>query len=148
MDLGKLFVANRVTIATRVRSDILRAIAHKCSNEKEEMCVIGFTSRPVLQTRRRDNSGQFAMTFTDTVAKFGARLTKGSLEVAYGRAGESFNGQLQQNFVVLHDGVGVKRAAAAAGPTMGRGMKRGNEDGEAAGEPKWLACRGKDGKGF
>ena len=50
-----------------------------------------------------------------------------------------------QNFVVLQDGVGVQRAAATAGPTMGGGMIWGNEDG---GESKRVAWRGKNGKGF
>ena len=39
-DLGKLFVANCVTLATRVRTDILRAIATKNSNKGVlELCL-------------------------------------------------------------------------------------------------------------
>ena len=37
------------------------------------------------------------------MAKFGESLSRGELQAAYGRAGNSFAGQLQQNFVVLHD---------------------------------------------
>ena len=70
-DLGKLFVANSVTLATRVRSDVLRAIALKCANHLEEMYVIGFTSRPVLQVKGKDNTGQFALTFLNAIGKFG-----------------------------------------------------------------------------
>ena len=51
------------------------------------------------------------------------------MEVAYGRAGASFNGQLQQNFVVLHFKGGVQKTGVT-GPTMGGGKKRANEDGE------------------
>jgi hypothetical protein len=45
---GRLFVANSVTLATRVRSDILKVIAQRCTNDSEDFFVIGFTSRPVL----------------------------------------------------------------------------------------------------
>ena len=53
--------------------------------------------------------------------------------MAYGRAGESFVGQLQQNFVVLHDkgeGKGNLGAAHRGGPglAMGVGRKRGIEE--------------------
>ncbi len=44
-----------------------------------------------------------SFTFIDAVSRFGRQLTKEDLETAYGRAGRSFNGQLQQNFVVLNE---------------------------------------------
>ena len=83
-------MANCVTLATCVKSDILRAVGQKCSKEHEEMFVIGFTSHPVLQIMPKDGSGQYALTFVDAVAKFGS--TRGYLHMAYGRAGTSFNG--------------------------------------------------------
>ena len=126
---GKLFIANSVTLATRVRSDILNAIAKRCSNDVEDFFVVGFTSRPVLQVRRKDGHGQFALTFVDAIHKFGAGITRGELQVAYGRARESFNGQLQQNFVVLHDAVGVQGEAVVTGPNIGGGKKRGRDEG-------------------
>ena len=126
---GKLFIANSVTLATRVRSDILNAIAKKCSNDLEDFFVVGFTSRPVLQIRRKDGHGQFALTFVDAIHKYGAGITRGELQVAYGRARESFKGQLQQNFVVLHDPVGVQGEAVVAGSNMGGGKKRGRDEG-------------------
>ena len=143
---GRLFVANSVTLATRVRSDILKVIAKKCSNDREDFFVIGFTSRPVLTVKRKDGSGQFALTYADAVAKFGAGLSRGELQVAYGRAGESFAGQLQQNFIVLHDkgeGKGLQGAGpsgAAASHAMGGGKKRGNE--EMSQEPAKRQVRG------
>ena len=129
VDFGKLFIANSVTLATRVRSDILTAIAKRCSNDIEDFFVIGFTSRPVLQVRRKDGHGQYALTFVDAISRFGAGITKGELQVAYGRARESFKGQMQQNFVVLHDNEGVQRDAVA-GPNIGGRQKRGRDDGE------------------
>jgi hypothetical protein len=44
-----------------------------------------------------------SFTFIDSISRFGRQLTKEDLETAYGRAGRSFNGQLQQNFVVLNE---------------------------------------------
>ena len=46
VDFGKLFIANSVTLATRVRSDIPKTIARKCSSDKEDFFFIGFVSRP------------------------------------------------------------------------------------------------------
>ena len=134
VEMGKLFVANSVTLATRVRSDILRAMALKCSNDREDFFVVGFTSRPVLTVRQKDKSGQFALTFADAISRFGERLTRGDLRVAYGRAGESFTGQLQQNFVLLHDN-GVQSSVAVAGPSVAT-KKRAREEVETAGPAK------------
>ena len=47
-----MFIANCVTLATRVRTDVLKAIAQKMTNDTEDYFVLGFTSRPVLQVRR------------------------------------------------------------------------------------------------
>jgi hypothetical protein len=129
IEMGNLFVANSVTLATRVRTDILKAIGTKCSNAEFEMFVVGFTSRPVLQVKRKDGSGQSALTFADAVAKFGRLMSRGDLQQAYGRAGTSFAGQMQQNFVVLHDrdgGMAVQRPESRGVPAqiMGGGKKR------------------------
>ena len=145
VDLGKLFVANSVTLATRVRTDILKAIAQRCSNGSEDFFVVGYASRPVLQIRRKDGSGQHALTFVDAITRFGGKLTRGDLQVAYGRAGTSFSGQLQQNFVVLHDKGGVKKTGVA-GPTMGGGKKRANEDGGGSTDVKRADWKGRGGK--
>ena len=85
-----------------------------CSNDREDFFVIGFTSRPVLQVWCKDGQGQYTLTFVDAISKFGAGLTRGDLQVAYGRARESFNGQLQQNFAVLHESGGGKSGVVVA----------------------------------
>jgi hypothetical protein len=41
--------------------------------------------------------------FIDTVTRYGNMVGVEELETAYGRAGRSFNGQLQQNFIVLNE---------------------------------------------
>ena len=50
---GRLFIANSVTLAARVRLEVLRAIARKCSSPREDMHVVAFTSRPLLRSNQR-----------------------------------------------------------------------------------------------
>ena len=103
-DFGRIFVANSVTLATRVRIDILKAIAKRNTNEKENFSVSAFVSRPVLHIRTKESgksSGTF--NFSDALARYGANLTADELGEAYRRAGVAFRGQLQQNFVVLNE---------------------------------------------
>ena len=120
---GRLFISNSVTLATRVRLEILRAVAKKCSNKNEDMYCMGFTSRPVLQVKRKDGSGQSALTFVDAISKYGNKVREADLTLAYERAGLTFRGQMAQNFVVMTD-KGVKvgargmRGGAGAGPLV------------------------------
>ena len=44
-----------------------------------------------------------AMTFVDTIEKYGHILKEEDLSAAYKRCGKSFKGQLGQHFVVLRD---------------------------------------------
>ena len=121
-ELGRLFIANSVTLATRVRLDVLKAIAKKCESKTEQMFVRGFTSRPVLQIRQRDGSRPpLTLTFADAVGRFGAKLKDADLAGAYRRAGRAFSGELEQNFVVLTDPVAIKMGrggGGAAGPAF------------------------------
>ncbi len=50
-DFGRIFIANSVTLATRVRVNILKAMAKRNTNEKEWFSVSAFVSRPVLIIR-------------------------------------------------------------------------------------------------
>ena len=54
--------------------------------------------------------------FADAIKRYGRILREGDLANAYRKAGTSFDGQLQQNFVVLHD-----LNQAKAGPWGGKG---------------------------
>jgi hypothetical protein len=44
-------MANCATLATRVRIDILKAMAKQFTTEREDPFVIGFASRPVLYAK-------------------------------------------------------------------------------------------------
>ena len=86
-DLGKLFLANCVTLATRVRIDIMRAIATKNNNKEVlEMYVPPFSFRPVLHIKDSGKS-PYALTFADAVTRYGGTLSEDDL----GGAGRSFN---------------------------------------------------------
>ena len=103
-DMGKIHMANSVSLATRVRVDILKAISKQFSSTDEKtMYVSAYTSRPVLHEKRGDGQKPFAFTFVDAVQKFGHDLQQEMLGDAYKRAGRAFAGQLEQHFVVLKD---------------------------------------------
>jgi hypothetical protein len=57
---------NSSTLATRVRVDILKAMAKKHSKEKEKLSVSAFVSRPVIHSRSCDGSSRFGtFSFSD-----------------------------------------------------------------------------------
>ena len=64
---GRLFVANSVTLATRVRTDILKAIAQRCSNGREDLVLLWGSppGRSSRSCRRRDFSGHYTLTYAD-----------------------------------------------------------------------------------
>jgi hypothetical protein len=103
-DFGKVFIANSVSLGTRVRIDIMKAMAKKYSCAKQDFHVAAFLSRPVLKVKEKE-SDKTPMTFTfiDSVVRYGREMVEEELEDAYRRAGRAFQGQLQQNFVVLRD---------------------------------------------
>jgi hypothetical protein len=73
------------------------------------------------------------LTFSDALVRFGSGLRGGDLGEAYRRAGVAFRGQLQQNFVVLHeDGAGnderVRPKASTSGAGFGTPKKRTREE--------------------
>jgi hypothetical protein len=107
-ELDSLFMTNCVNLATRIRVDIMKALARKLTNNTDLAYVAGFTSRPMMHIRAAgapsaNTRPLKSYTFIDSVSRFGRRLTCEDLETAYGRAGNSFNGQLTQNFVVLNE---------------------------------------------
>ena len=106
--VGGIFVSNSVTLGTRVRLEMRKAIARKCSSAEEDMFVQGFVSRPVLQIKQKNGGAQRALTFVDAIVKYGGRVSQADLGLAYEKAGTSFLGQMAQNFVILND-KGVRR---------------------------------------
>jgi hypothetical protein len=141
--LGKLYVANSVNLATRVRIDILKAIAKKITNTKESAHVASYSSRPILHVKTNQTRGEpisRAYTFIDAVIKFGKSLVYEDLGEAYRRAGTAFRGQMEQHYVVLREEVAGSRSFEPKGtepnpakrwPNSG---KRGREnEGDGAG---------------
>jgi hypothetical protein len=127
-DYGKVFIVNSVSLGTRVRIDILKAIAKKYSDEKLDFHIAAFSSRPVLQIREKGlEKKPMVLTFIDTVSRYGRDMVEGDLVEPYRRAGRSFQGQLQQNFVVLRDR-GSNPIAAEGGPSNSAPRKRQGED--------------------
>ena len=127
-DFGRIFIANSVTLGTRVRVDILKAIAEHHTSDKEKMTVSAFLSRPVLHVRSKEGGlGLGTFNFSDALTRYGANLTEKELSAAYRRAGSAFKGQLQQNFVVLSEhGMGAAEIELAkAGPSGSTEMARG-----------------------
>lgn len=103
-DFGRINISNCVTLATRVRIDIMKAMAKKFKSEREDLFVFGYTSRPVLHVKPRDtNQRPMWLAFSDALIRYGSGLEETDLGEAYRRAGIAFRGQLQQNFVVLRD---------------------------------------------
>ena len=85
-DMGRLFVANSVTLGTRVRIDILKAIAKKHSSDRQDFHVVAFSSRPVMQVKQKGSEQKpMSMTFIDAVTKYGRELIEADLGEAYRR---------------------------------------------------------------
>jgi hypothetical protein len=143
--LESLFISNSVSLATRVRVDIMKAVARKVSNAQDLAYVAGFTSRPMMHIRKAGPPSPSmkplkSFSFIDTITRFGHLVDVEDLETAYGRAGNSFNGQLQQNFVVLNERDqaslrSVSGRAASASTSRGTGASRGRGGGAGGGGP-------------
>ena len=135
-DFGKLHLANSVTLSTRIRCDILRAIANQYSVEgTTDMYISAYSSRPVLHVKETGQQGQFssfALTFKDSVARYGAGLEERFLNDVYRKVGVSFHGQLEQHFIVLKDeDVGrIQNQAQNTSGQRGRGTFQGRPRGQ------------------
>jgi hypothetical protein len=104
--LERIFISNSINVGTRVRIEILKAIAKRITNDKDLAYVASFISRPVLHIRDKSSKNskpQKSYTFIDAVKQFGSRLKQGDLNESYAKAGKAFAGQLEQNFVVLKE---------------------------------------------
>jgi len=108
-DFGHLYFSNSITQATRVRIEVLKAIAKKLSTETENAYVQGFISRPVLVYLSRDPSVNLcsgtgrSYSFTDAVSRYGDLVMASDLASAYKRAGTTFQGAMEQYFVILSE---------------------------------------------
>jgi hypothetical protein len=143
-NFGKVYLSNSVTLGTRVRIEIMKAMAKCFANEKEIMYVSSFSSRPMLHLRPKDSGSRtMAFNFGDALTRYGMQMRQGDLGEAYRRAGVSFQGQMQQNFVVLYDTRPPSVAPWIRKPA-GRGMGGGEAkrklvnggDGDVTGTPE------------
>jgi hypothetical protein len=146
--LDSLFVTNCVSLSTRVRIDILKAIARKLTNDKELAYVSGFISRPMMHIKKAGSNVPAkplkSFTFIDSVSRFGNIVTPDDLKPAYERAGVAFKGQLGQNFVVLNEsdqeqfqGLGSSKPwSGGRGGGAGRGDRGGGRAGGTSGKPR------------
>ena len=91
-----LFVPNSAALATRVKLEILRAVAKKCSNSNEEMFVFGFH---IQACSAGEKEGWGPVIFVDLIVRYRGRVKEADLGLAYKKAGGSFKGQMQQNFM-------------------------------------------------
>ena len=136
-DFGKVYLANSVTLGTRVRVDILKAMAKCFTTEREIMYVSAFTSRPLLHVKQKEAGARsMSFTFSDALIRYGQQLRQSDLGEAYRRTGNSFKGQLQQYFVVLYDSCpgGVRGKQSTSGGHTGRPqLKRKAADGGGIG---------------
>ena len=74
-DFGRIYIANCVTLATRVRVDIMKSIIRKFNGKDDlEMYVSSYTSRPVLRIKNIKTQRISILTFTGAVLRFGNRL--------------------------------------------------------------------------
>ena len=130
-DFGRVYMANCVTLATRVRVDILKSIVKQFTGKDDlEMYVAAYTSRPVLKIKNIKNQNVSVHTFTDALLRFGKKLDLNNIDDAYRRAGRAFTGNMEQNFVVLTDNRRFP-TPAQAGPS-GQNKKRPLEDQQTA----------------
>jgi len=134
-----LFISNSVNLATRIRVDVMKAIAKKISNDKELAYVAGIMSRPMMHIRKagpptKDRPLK-SYNFIKSVSRFGKRLDEFDLGCAYSRAGTAFAGQLSQNFVVLKEE--QNRTHDTFFATRGKPGNRGYGAG-----PSWRGHRG------
>ncbi len=106
---ANLFIANSVTLTTRVRIEILRALAKLLTTDTEEAYVQSFTSRPMLHYQSKEGvqyplpGTNRSYSFVEAVGKWGSSLTTTHLLPAYRRARPAFIGCLEQYFVVLKE---------------------------------------------
>lgn len=129
--LRRLYMSNSVTLSTRVRVDIMKAISKKVTNSKDSAYVAAYSSRPILHVRSQGKSGEVtnrAYTFIDSIIKFGKVLLRSDLDDAYRQAGTAFRGQLEQHFVVLRELGPVTGGASASASRSGKRQRADSEE--------------------
>ncbi len=101
-------------------------MAKKFTTEREDLFVIGYASRSVLyvKPKNQDHKSMW-IAFSDALVRYGSGLLELDLGEAYKKAGVAFRGQLEQNFVVLHERMVVHDKAEK--PKTGRTSQLANK---------------------
>jgi len=151
--MDKIQVSTVITLATKVRIEIMKAIARKIESQTETAYVPTFLPRPVLQikaksTGAKGRGGKYlnSLTFAESIQQYGGLVDVNDLMPAYRKAGWNFKGQMRQHFAVLEENVTIDRSQFSKPPpgfkpgpvpSGSRGTKRTNEDpGDESGKTK------------
>jgi hypothetical protein len=136
--MEKIQMSTVITLATKVRIEIMKALARKIESHKETAYVPTFLPRPVLHIKVKITGGKHqhlnSLTFAEAIQQYGERLNQDDLTPAYRKAGGNFKGQMRQHFVVLMENVQIDRSRftrpppTARGSATARGTKRGSDD--------------------
>lgn len=136
-ELANLQVMTMVTLATRIRMDIMKAIAKRIETNEESAYVPNFLSRPIMHIKKKtkegetDRPGSFVktLTFVESVCLHGRALKRGDLDTAQGKANGHFRGTMRQHFLLLEEideggrGGSSMWAAGTTSGTTGSGPK-------------------------
>ena len=141
-DLMGYQVMTMITLATRIRMDIMKAIAKRLESATESAYVPNFLARPIMHIKKKAATSATpvrSLTFVEAVCQYGGKLQMGDLDIAFDKAKGHFRGMMRQHFILFSDPEvttssrvpGTKGATAGASGTGGpRGMKRpGGVDG-------------------
>jgi hypothetical protein len=124
---AQLQVMTVITQATKVRMEIMKAIARKIESETEVGYVPTYLPRPILHIKGREASGPRrhirSLTFADAIEQYGLNLEQTDLGLAYDKAAWNFQGQMHQNFVVLMDR--EEMTGGSGHPSTAKGAWRG-----------------------
>ena len=149
----KIFITNCITKSTRVRVEIMKAIARKLTREGEMAYVAGFIPRPVLHIKKvvegKRTFPYKTFTFVDCVTRFGNLVMDSDLTYAYNQA-LPFDGELEQNFIILNEkGLRARPINRERGNvTAGRSWRGGRGGRGAQGGRGGYGGRGGRGQGW
>lgn len=140
-------VMTMITLATRIRMDIMKAIAKRIESATESAYVPNFLSRPILHIKKKSLTPATqvrSLTFVEAICQYGGELKMGDLDIAYDKAKGHFRGMMRQHFIVFSDpdstswsgpmgARGPATSSAPGGSGVTRGTKRAGEEGGSGG---------------
>ncbi len=135
-ELADLQVMTMVTLATRIRMNIMKSIAKRIETSTESAYVPNFLSRPIMHIKKKTKEGELArsgnfvitLTFVESVCLHGRALKRGDLDTAQQKARGHFRGTMRQHFLLLEeaeDGAGTSSTMWVARTNLGGGIDPG-----------------------